>query len=44
MSWKKYIPGSTLVVQILLVVTVIGAIGGIAFGQNWIRTNIFGRM
>lgn len=44
MGLKKYIPGSTEAIKIVIVVVVIGAVGGIAFGQNWIRTHLLGRL
>ena len=44
MSLKKYIPSSTVTVQIVLVVAVLGALGVIGFGQSWIKTHILGRM
>ena len=43
MSIKKYIPGSTEAIKILVVVIVVGALGGIAMGQSFIKTKILGR-
>ena len=37
MNFKKYIPGSTLAVQILIVVAIAGAFGVIAKTQGWVE-------
>ena len=44
MSFKKYMPSSTETVKIGLVVIVLSALGVLAIGQTWIRTNVLGRM
>ena len=43
MNFKKYIPGSTEAIKIIVVVVVVGALGGLAMGQNFIKTKILGR-
>ena len=44
MNWKKYIPSSTQAVQVFIVMVALGAIGAVAWGTNWVRVNLLGRV